>query len=244
MNIYVIPDTQQKEGVFNPLIPVAYHIAHIRPDIVIHMGDHWDFPSLSYYDKGKKSMEAKTYLKDVEAGNKSMREFWAVFKAEWPRYRSSCKFKFLIGNHEMRRHRAMEYGSNDLRDLMELKQPDYTGWEVMPFLKVLKINGVNFSHYFPNLNSDKPITSARMLLMKKHSSSVAAHQQGFDYAEQLTDKKRIQAVIAGSCYFHDEEYKPQSNHHWRGTFLLRDVKNGMFEFNRYDLYALAEEYGL
>lgn len=244
MNIYVIPDTQSKEGVFNPLIPVAYHIASIKPDVVIHMGDHWDFPSLSSYDKGKKSHEAKTYLKDVRAANKAMQGFWDIIKSEWPRYKSQCRWEFLRGNHEYRRDRAMEYGSNDLRDLMTEFPPILGPWNDNKFLKIVRINGVNFSHYFPNLNSDRPITTARQLLLKKHTSCIAAHQQGFDYAEQLTDKKTIQAVIAGSCYFHDESYKPQSNHHWRGTLLLRDVKNGMFEFNRYSIYQIAEEYGL
>jgi len=52
--IYIIPDTQVKPDVENPLIAVAHHICDLKPHYVIHLGDHWDFPSLSKYDKGKK----------------------------------------------------------------------------------------------------------------------------------------------------------------------------------------------
>ena len=167
-----------------------------------------------------------------------MSEFWFIIKSRWPRFRSECEWHFLLGNHENRRLKAMDYGSNDLRDLMTEFPPEFGAWKVHKFLKVLKIKGVNFSHFFPNLNSDKPITTARQLLLKKHTSCVAGHQQGFDYAEQLTDSKIIQAIIAGSCYYHNETYKPQSNHHFRGTLLLKNVKNGMFDFSRYSLYEL------
>ena len=184
-------------------------------------------------------METKSYTKDVRVGNKFMEEFWEVIKANWPRWKSKCEWNILVGNHEMRRNKAMEYGSNDTRDLMNQNSPDYSNWNrVHPFLKVVKIGGVSFSHYFQNNNSDRPISSARMLLLKKHISCVAGHQQGFDYAEQLTDNKLIQSLIIGSCYYHKEEYKPQSNHHWRGTVLLKNVKNGMFDFERFSLDRL------
>jgi len=244
MNIYVIPDTQSKEGVQNPLLPIAHHICELKPDYVIHMGDHWDMPSLSSYDKGKKSHEAKTYRKDITAGNKSMQEFWAVIALKWPKARKECIFEFLNGNHEFRRNRAMEYASEDLRDLMKAFPFEIDGWKEHPFLKVIIRGGVSFSHYFANLNSDRPIGTARQILLKKHISCVAAHMQGYDYAEQLTGKKTIQAIIAGSCYYHNETYKPQSNHHWRGSILLRDVKGGMFEFSRFSLFKLKEKYGL
>jgi hypothetical protein len=244
MDIYIIPDTQSKEGVFNPLIPVAYHICKIKPDLVIHLGDHWDMPSLSSYDKGKKSHEAKTYRKDISAANYAMECFWAIIDAEWPEAESECEFEFLLGNHCDRIRRAMEYGSEDLRDLMRAFPPDYSRWKKHEFLKVIKRGGVCFSHFFANNNSGKPIGTARQLLLKKHVSCVAGHMQGFNYDEQLTDKKTIQAIIAGSCYFHDESYKMQSNHHWRGTLLLKNVRGGMFEFNRYSLFDLASEYGV
>jgi len=79
-----------------------------------------------------------------------------------------------------------------------------------------------------------------MLLNKRHVSCVAGHKQGFDYAEQLQGKdKTIQALIIGSCYYHDENYKAHTNHHWRGTVLLYQLKNGAgFDYARYSLETL------
>lgn len=241
--IYVIGDTQSKEGVRNPLIPVAHHIAELKPNYLVHLGDHWDFPSLSQYDKGKKSHRARTYSKDVMAGNTAMEEFWAILDKQWPQHKKKCKKIILLGNHEERRNRAMDYGPDELVDLMEFIAPDYSGWdEVHDFLKIRRIKGVNFSHYFQNLNSGKAIGTARQILMKKHASCIAGHMQGFDYAEMMTDVGMIQAIILGSTYYHKEAYKAQSNHHYRGTVMLTNVSGGQFDFNRYSLKSLTKKY--
>ena len=47
----VIPDTQIKPGVpTNFLAWIGQYIVEKRPDVVVHLGDHWDMPSLSSYD--------------------------------------------------------------------------------------------------------------------------------------------------------------------------------------------------
>lgn len=242
--IYVIPDTQAKVGVLNPLEPVAHHIADTRPDYIIHLGDHWDMPSLSSYDKGKKSHEAKTYCKDIKAGNEAMTGFFAILNKRWPEHRNKCTKIILRGNHEFRIDRAKEYGTEELLDLMEMVKPSYEGWDmIVPFLEILEVEEVLFCHYFQNDNSARPIGTARQLLLKKHASCIAGHMQGFDYAEQLHGKsKTIQAIIAGSCYYHDEAYKAHTNHHWRGTLILNDVSQGMFDFSRHSLASLDALY--
>lgn len=240
MNIFYFSDPQVKENVPNPLIPIAFQIVTLKPDVVVCGGDHFDMPSLSYYDKGKKSHRPKTYLKDIRAGNHAMREFWEIIETFWQGYKAS-DWHFLHGNHEFRRNRALEYADETTIELMEQFPFYLDGWEEHKFLDILKIKGVNFSHYFQNNNSDRPIGTARQMLIKKHESCVAGHMQGFDYAEQITGHRTIQAVIAGSCYMHDESYKAQSNHHWRGTMLMKDVNNGMFEFNRYNIYELDRQ---
>ena len=209
--IYVIGDTQSKPGVKNPLIPIAHHIVELRPKHVIHLGDHWDFPSLSYYDKGKKKQRVHNYEADVTAGNLHMYEFWMIIEKGWKNFDKECTWHILKGNHEDRRNRAMEYCDDVYMPYFEKYQPDYSNWTyVYPFLKIAKIEGINFSHYFQNLNSAHPIGTARQLCMKKHSSCIAGHKQGFDYEEMLTEDKTIQCMIVGSTYFHDEEYKAQS----------------------------------
>lgn len=241
---YIIPDPQIKPGVKNPLIPLAHHICDIRPSKVICMGDLYDFPSLSKYDKGKKSHRARTYLKDVTVGNDYQDEFFSIIKSKWPQYKKKSEFVMLLGNHEHRRDRALEYGPDELIDLIEQFPPKYDGWSrVIPFLKIHKWKGIEFSHYFSNQGNGKAISSAAHLLTKRHVSCIAGHKQGFDAAEMISGGgKRIQAMIAGSCYFHNESYMGHNNHHWRGSVVLRNIQNGMFDYDRYDLKYLERKY--
>jgi hypothetical protein len=69
----MIPDVQAKPGV--PLDHLAWagnYIAEKQPDVVIVIGDFADMPSLSSYDKGKRSAENKRYKADIEAAHKAM----------------------------------------------------------------------------------------------------------------------------------------------------------------------------
>ena len=66
LKIAVIADTQYKPGVSSDyLIATARYINSKNPDVVVHIGDHFDFPSLSSYDKGKKSFEGRRLKKDM-----------------------------------------------------------------------------------------------------------------------------------------------------------------------------------
>jgi len=244
--IYIIPDTQVKPGVKNPLIPIAYHICTIRPKHVIHLGDHWDFPSLSKYDKGKKSHRTKSYLKDLRAGNKAMEEFWEIIYLNWPNAKDTCTFTLFQGNHEERRVRALEYGPDELMELITEFPMDTNGWdEVIPFLEIKTIEGIYFTHYFQNMNNSYAIGTAKQLLSKKMCSCIAGHKQGFEYYEQIAQEgKTVQCMIIGSCYFHREEYKKHNNHHFRGVVILTNVRLGMFDFSRYSLENLGRHYPL
>ena len=78
MKILVIPDTQVKPGV--PITHMKWAARAVRDylgkdDHVVHMGDHWDFPSLSSYSS-RREIEGQRVLADIEAGNKAMKLFW------------------------------------------------------------------------------------------------------------------------------------------------------------------------
>ena len=244
MSIYVIGDTQAKKGVRNSLIPVAHHICDVRPDVIVHIGDAWDMPSLSKYDKGKKSHRVKSYLTDIRAGNKAMKEFFEILDKRWPKNKKECIKIIFKGNHEDRRNRALEYGPDELIELMNEFDFDYTGWDkVIPFLTIHEIDGILFTHYFSNINNNYAIGTARQLIARKHCSCVAGHKQGWEYHEETTEKnKRIQAIISGSTYFHNEDYKNHNNHHWRGITFLTNVHDCMYDFARYELKNLDRHY--
>jgi len=243
---YVIGDTQVKPGVRNPLVAVAYDIIETRPTWIIHIGDHHDLPSLSPYDQGKHSFYDMDYVADIEAGNIAFEEFWGIIeigKLQHPEWQP--KFIFCEGNHENRRHKALDTAPKIYRRILEDHKPNYEGWDkVVPFLKPFELNGVNFVHYIANEFTGKPISTARTALSRKHKSFVCGHKQTLDYAEEPTlNGKRIMGLIIGACYYHQEKYKgPQGNNHFRGVAYLRNIYRGEWEMEIRHLLTLAEKY--
>ena len=113
--IIVIPDTQVKAGVpLEHLLHAGKYIADKKPDIIVHLGDHWDMPSLSSYDKGKKSFEGRRYKDDIDSGNLAMDLFMQPIRKEIKRLKRNKKKQwnprmvFLMGNHENRINRAID----------------------------------------------------------------------------------------------------------------------------------------
>ena len=238
MRILCIPDTQCKPGVpLDHLTWAGKAICDYKPDVVVHLGDHWDFPSLSSHDKpGSKYFEGKRYMADVEAGNIGMDMLLAPLK-ELQKTQKTTKHKvykprmvFLRGNHEHRLTRAVQ--SNPmLEGLMTYDHLNLKDWEVHDFLKPVFINGVGFSHYWPVGAMGRPASSASVLVNKLHMSCVAGHQQGKQIAYgKRADGKSICGIIAGSYYQHDEDYMDQlSNTHWRGLLVMNEVEDGQFD---------------
>jgi hypothetical protein len=151
-----------------------------------------------------------------------------------------------LGNHEDRINRAVN-SDPKLDGFMDVSDLGYEGfgWEVHPFLAVVVIGGIAFSHYFVTGTAGRPASTAAAQLNKKHMSCVAGHQQGRQSASAYrADGKRITAIIAGSCYEHDEDYLgPQGNNHWRGLIMLHDVLDGEFNEMYVPLNFLRDKYG-
>jgi hypothetical protein len=53
-------------------------ILDIKPDAVINIGDTWDMPSLSHYDKGRKGFQGRTYRADIDAGIDFNDRLWST----------------------------------------------------------------------------------------------------------------------------------------------------------------------
>ena len=80
MKHMIIPDTQVKPGSsLKHLEWAGQYAVEKKPDVIVHIGDHWDMPSLSSWDVGKKSFEGRRYVHDVESGIEGMREFMKAF---------------------------------------------------------------------------------------------------------------------------------------------------------------------
>lgn len=248
--ILVIPDTQVREGVdLSYLKWISNYIVEKRPDAVIHLGDHWDMPSLSSYDFGKRTFEGRRYCRDIEFGNigmsiltSSLDEFNQKAKRNKEKQYHPYKW-YLDGNHDQRIERAVEDDAR-LEGTIGLQDRDLTGWETIPFLEPLLVNDVVFCHYLTSGVMGRPVTTASALLAKKHQSCVVGHQQGRQIATATkADGTPLTAIIAGSCYLHDESYMgSQGNKHWRGVVMLHEVQNGSFDESFVSLNFLRNKY--
>lgn len=267
LKIAVIPDTQVRPGVRTDHLEWAgKYIADKKPDVVVHLGDHWDMPSLSSYDKGKATAEGRRVMKDIEAGNRALLDLTIAMGLEEMdldnpktakdgllRWRSTGyrpRLIMLRGNHEDRLTRYL----NDHPELQGAFEGAFAderlGWEVVPFLQPVEIGGVSFCHYFPR-SSDGNVAqtkrgapSARAQLLREMQSCVSGHRQGLDLAVHTNGKRVIRSIIAGSFYQHAEAYlSPQGNSHWQGMLMLHEVTGGTFSLCEVSLGWLRKKYG-
>jgi hypothetical protein len=249
---FVIPDCQVKPGIDNSyLSTIGNYIVDKQPETIICLGDFADMPSLSSYDVGKKSFEGKRYKNDVLAARAGI----ATLMSPIIQYQNQQKVNkkkpytpkliMLLGNHENRIDRAVNNDSK-LEGILSTDDLGYRqkGWAVFPFLEVVVLDGVAYSHYFTSGSLGRPCASAAMMLSKKHQSCIAGHQQGLQIATgHAADGRRLTAIIAGSAYEHDEDYLgPQGNKHWRGCLMLHSVANGEFDLVPVPLKYLKDKY--
>lgn len=248
----VIGDTQVKKGV--PTAHLGWIGRYIvdkfagRDCTIAHLGDHWDMPSLSSYDKGKKEMEGRRYRADVDAGNAGMVKLRAPFleynAARPARSRWAPFWEFFIGNHENRIARAVE-DDPQLEGAIGFHDLDLTGWRVHPFLKVAKIDGVSYAHYFYHPSTSRAHGGANLDTRLKtigHSFTMG-HQQGKKYAEREVGPTRHIGLVNGSTYLHDEKYLgPQATKYWRGIVVCYHVSRGEYDAKFVSLDSLCRRY--
>jgi hypothetical protein len=230
---------------------IGNYIVTKKPDKVICLGDWADMPSLSSYDVGKKSFEGRRYRADIEVAVEAQKVLWGPINEYNAKARKNKEKQYhphkvmLYGNHENRITRAVENDAK-LEGVLSLDNLEYEahGWETYPFLEVVVIDGIAYSHYFTTGLLGRPCTTAQVQLVKKHMSCVSGHQQGLQIATGYrADGKRLTSIIAGSCYEHDEDYLgPQGNRHWRGIMMLHDINDGEFDPMFVSLKFLKEKY--
>jgi hypothetical protein len=96
---FILPDTQVKPGVIlNHFQWAANAVLEYMPDVLVHLGDHWDMQSLSQWDKGKMSAEGRAYEDDIASGNYAMDLFMRPIRRKQMR-----QLRALLGNRRWRR---------------------------------------------------------------------------------------------------------------------------------------------
>lgn len=248
----VIPDCQIRPGDdLSFLRCISNYIVDKKPDVIVCLGDFADMPSLSSYDVGKKSFEGRTYTDDIEAALEGMTFLsWGIHQErakleQGKRKRWNPRLVLTLGNHEARIDKAIN-NDRKLEGLISTNDLEYErfGWEVYPFLQPVVIDGIAYCHYMCSGIMGKPITTSRAILTKKHMSVIVGHQQGRDVAySHKADGRQMTAIIAGSCYEHEEHYlNAQTNNHWRGILMLNEVVDGSFDECFVSLNYLKKKY--
>lgn len=244
LRIMVLTDVQAKPGVpLDHLTWAGKYAADKQPDVIVCIGDFADMESLSSYDRGTGRAEGRRIKADFAATAIAMEKFMTpIAKVRgW-----KPDLHFTLGNHEERITRATTDDPmwEGILNIEDLKYQDY-GWRVYPFMQPVVIGGVSFCHFFPSGVMGKPITTARALLTKLHMSAFAGHQQGRDIAHsRRADGTDLTAIISGSFYQHQEKYlTPFTNNHWRGFYMLNEVKDGSYDYMGLSLNYMQRRYG-
>ncbi len=250
---FLIPDTQVRPGVDTSYIEwLAHAIVEYRPDVIVHLGDHFDMPSLSKHETpGSLVLEGARVLEDIEAGNDAFARLVAPMEKEQARVAANKKKQwnpekhFLFGNHCHRITRAVSADPKwqGVLTLDMLKTPGFTRH---PLLEIVELDSIWFSHYFSNTQSGRPISgSIDNRLNRIGHSFVQGHAQGFLYGvRQFPGSVARHGLVAGSCYLHDEHYRDaQSNGEWRGAIVLNEVRNGTYDIMPLSVAYLRRKYG-
>jgi hypothetical protein len=244
LRIAVIPDVQAMPGV--PLEHLTWcgkYLAAKQPDVIVCIGDFGDFPSLSHFERGTLAFEGRRYKKDLSSFHEAMEKLMNPIR----RVRGwTPDMEFTKGNHEDHIRRAVQEDPK-LEGLMsddDLRLADY-GWRAHEFLQPISIGGVAFCHYFPSGIRGMPITTAQALLTKLHMSAFAGHQQDRQIAYgKRADGAGMTAIISGSFYTHSYSYlSPFTNRHWRGMWLLHQVKGGEMDEMAVSVDFLKRKFG-
>ncbi len=248
----ILPDTQIAPGV--PLEHIgwaAQAIVDYKPDVIVMIGDWADMPSLSSYEKpGGLKLEGARIKEDIDVANEAAKTLVAPMEAESARLRAGHKKRweprrvFLKGNHEDRLDRVAK---NDAKfeGVLSSDQIVLPGFEVHPYLAIVEIDGIHYSHYFSNQHSGRPVGgSIDNRLNKIGRSFVQGHEQGFLYGvRQFPGSVTRHGLVAGSFYLHDEDYRGrQCNGEWRGIVVLNEVNNGSYDIMPLSMGYLRRKY--
>jgi len=224
-------------------------ILDLKPTRVINLGDMWDFPSMSGYDKGKKSFWGKTFKKDIDAGLEFDERLWApIRKAKKKRPYAV----FLEGNHEHRLKRAIDLqpeleGTIDFSDL----QLDYNYDEVVEYAGqtpgVIEIDGIFYAHYFCSGVMGRPVSGehpAYSLIAKQFSSCTQGHIHTTDYAVRTDPNgRRLHGLVAGVAQDFESDWAGEINKlWWRGVIIKKEVHDGTYDPQWVSLDSLRKEY--
>lgn len=226
-------------------------IIDVKPDVVVNIGDTWDFPSLSSYDRGLRSFHGKTYAKDLEAGLEFEDRVWGPVKR---RKKKLPRRIFCEGNHEYRQERVLDLspeleGTVSFKNLqLEDNYDDIVRYSGKGTPGVIDIDGITYAHYLVSGVKGLPIAGehhAFSLVSKQHVSCTVAHSHTLDFCVRSDPHgRRIMGLVAGCYVDYQSEWAGESaKNWWSGVVICRNVENGSYDPEFVSIERLRQIYG-
>lgn len=229
---------------------LAQYIIDAKPDIVVNIGDVADMPSLSSYDKGKRSFHGRNYQDDINSHLEFQDRLWGPVRARKKRlpYRV-----VLEGNHERRIEKALDLspeldGAISFDHLeLDMEYDEVVRYQGMTPGK-WTTDGVTFAHYFISgvlgrpCGGEHPATS---LIAKQLHSCVSGHLHLADWSCR-TDAmgRKMMGLFCGVYQDYDADWAGDANRlWWRGVTMLHNVEDGCFDPEFISINRLKAAYG-
>lgn len=254
-NHLVIPDGHARPGISNARFLWAGKLAAERqPDVIVCLGDLFDMPSLSSYDKGKRSFHGRSYQDDIAAGVEALKWFNMPINElnRHKRYHNKKQYLprkvFIKGNHEDRVTRVLDLNEEldgaVSHDHFKLKE---YGWEVVEYRDYVEIDGIYYSHFFPSGIKGEPISGLNIgasLVAKKGVSCTVGHAHLYDLSVRAKpDGRKIIGLCAGWYGDSIEEYARHTQHMWVSQLCYKhNVKDGEYDLETISLARMREIY--
>lgn len=206
-------------------------------------------PSLSSYDKGRKSFQGRTYRADIDSHLDFQYRLWDTVRAA---KRKLPHRIILEGNHEHRIKKAIDIqpeleGTISTSDLNMLDFYDefieYNGRSP----GVVEVDGIKYAHFFISGVMGKAIGGihpAYSILVKGHVSATAGDLHLLDYVTHTAiGGKKIQGMVAGCYQDYDADWAGEANKlWWRGVIVKRNIEDGNYDPQFISIDALKKEY--
>ena len=225
-------------------------IVDLRPDVVVNLGDQWDMPSLSSYDKGKRDFYGRTYKADIDSGLEFSDRLFAPIRR---RKKKQPRKVYIEGNHDNRIERALDLSPELVGNIgfgdLDLKR-DYN--DVVRYRGntpgSITIDGISYAHYFVTGVSGRPIGGehpAFTLISKQFVSCTVGHTHVLDWCVRRDANGIGRMGFVAGCYLdYEAAWAGEINKLWeRGVAIKRNVEDGVYDLQWVSLAALKKEYG-
>lgn len=246
----VIPDIHAHPSFNNDRADyLAKFLIDVQPDVVVSIGDVFDMPSLSSYDKGRRSFQGRKYADDIASGVEFQDRMWGPVKTRKKRLPHRIQ---LVGNHEYRVETALDL-SPELSGTIGSKDFQFETYNdiVVPYEGrtpgVITIDGISYAHFFVSGVMGRAISGehpAYSLLTKGFTSAVQGHSHLLDYAVRTDGTgRKVMGLVCGVYQDYDSDWAGIVNQLWtRGICVLRNVEDGQYDFQFISLDSLKRAY--